>query len=97
MLAGIFPSLHGQKSAMDALQKAKVLERLAESRSDSQKGGAPRFVLDPAWPKPLPHRWIIGDVGGIYVDRADHISAYHRPRSLGSTHSGTQGAPGKHA
>jgi len=97
MLAGIFPSLHAQQSAMDALQKAKVLERLAESMSDSQKGGAPSFVLDPAWPKPLPHRWIIGDVGGIYVDRADHIWVYHRPRSLGSTDSGTQGEAGKDA
>src|SRR5258708_36967726 len=97
MLAGIFPSLHGQKSAMDALQKGKVRERLAESRSDSQKGGAPSFVLDPAWPKALPHRWIIGDVGGIYVDRADPIWVYHRPRSLGSTDSGTQGEAGKDA
>jgi hypothetical protein len=54
-------------------------------------------VLDPAWPKPLPHNWIIGDVGGIYVDRHDHIWVYHRPRSLSSTDSGAQGEAGRDA
>lgn len=84
-------------SATDALQKAKVLERLAEATPNTHKTNAPSFVLDPAWPKPLPHKWIIGDVGGISVDRHDHIWVYHRPRSLGSTDSGTQGDAGKDA
>jgi len=46
------------------------------------KGTAPGFVLDPAWPQPLPHHWVIGDVGGIAVDKHDHIWVYHRPRSV---------------
>jgi DNA-binding beta-propeller fold protein YncE len=77
------------------LRKAGVLERLAESAA-SPKGG-PGFVLDPAWPKPLPNNWIIGDVGGLYVDGRDHIWVYHRPRALSTTDSGAQGAAGKDA
>ncbi len=103
MLAGALtvsrfvPSLGAQQSAAtatDALQKAHVLDRLAEAMPAEHKGTAPGFVLDPAWPKPLPHHWVIGDVGGIAVDRHDHIWVYHRPRSVTSTDSGMQGAAG---
>ena len=97
LLAGIVAgALSAQESAKDALQKARVLDRLADMTPSSPKN-APSFVLDPAWPKPLPHHWIIGDVGGIFVDSRDHIWVYHRPRSLGSTDSGVQGAAGKDA
>jgi hypothetical protein len=89
--------LGAQSSAVDALQKAQVLKRLAEAMPPSPKGNAPSFVLDPAWPKPLPHNWIIGDIGGIYVDRHDHIWVYHRPRSIGINDSGAQGVAGKDA
>jgi DNA-binding beta-propeller fold protein YncE len=43
---------------------------------------APRFVVDPAWPKPLPNRWILGQVSGVAVDRRDHVWIVQRPRSL---------------
>src|SRR6185436_3393304 len=85
----------GPTSGADALRKAGVLERLAESGA-SPKGGL-GFVLDPAWPKPLPNNWIIGDVGGLYVDGRDHIWVYHRPRALTTTDAGAQGAAGKDA
>ena len=42
-------------SATDALQKARVLDRLAAAMQGEHKGTAPGFVLDPAWPQPLPH------------------------------------------
>src|SRR5689334_20047443 len=93
----VSPSFAAQDpaTAAQALAKAHVVERLAEAipatHKSVTKGTAPGFVLDPAWPKPLPHHWIIGDVGGIFVDRHDHIWVYHRPRSLGSSDSGIQG------
>jgi len=37
---------------------------------------------------------VIGDVGGIAVDKHDHIWVYHRPRSVSSTDSGMQGVAG---
>jgi DNA-binding beta-propeller fold protein YncE len=93
-------SLYAQqsaKTATEALQKAHVIDRLAEAIPAEHKGTAPSFVLDPAWPKPLPHHWVIGDVGGIAVDKHDHVWVYHRPRSLSSTDTGMQGVAGKDA
>ena len=86
LLAGIGLSLtipaHAQKSAAEALQKARVVERLSEGMAVEKKGEAPGFVLDPAWPQPLPNHWVIGDVGGIAVDKHNQIWVYHRPRSV---------------
>jgi hypothetical protein len=96
----LIPSLGAQQSATSAtvaLQKAHVLERLAAAIPADHKGTAPSFVLDPAWPKPLPHHWLVGDIGGITVDKHDHIWVYHRPRSLSSTDSGMQGVAGNDA
>lgn len=48
------------------------------------KPHAPRFQVDAFWPKPLPHKWLMGQVGGIAVDRHDHIWVVQRPRTLTS-------------
>ena len=34
---------------------------------------APRFVVDPMWPNPMPNRWILGSATGVAVDARDHI------------------------
>jgi DNA-binding beta-propeller fold protein YncE len=39
---------------------------------------APRFEVDPLWPKPLPNHWILGSVTGVAVDRQDHVWVVHR-------------------
>jgi DNA-binding beta-propeller fold protein YncE len=39
----------------------------------------PKFKVDPAWPKELPNNWIMGQVGGMAVDRHDHIWVLQRP------------------
>lgn len=83
--------------AGEAQRKARVPARMAGSfpLRINEGGSSPQFVLDPAWPKPLPHHWMMGDVGGIAIDRHDHIWVYHRPRSLSSVDSGMQGVAGK--
>ncbi len=43
---------------------------------------APRFEVDPMWPKPLPNHWILGNVSGVAVDAHDHIWIVHRPNTL---------------
>jgi len=43
---------------------------------------SPAFRVDPYWPRPLPNNWILGQVGGIYVDAQDNIWVFQRPRSL---------------
>ena len=32
-----------------------------------------KFEPDPYWPKQLPNNWMLGEVGGIFVDSHDHI------------------------
>jgi DNA-binding beta-propeller fold protein YncE len=43
---------------------------------------APRFEVDPMWPKPLPNHWITGNMIGVSVDSKDHIWVIHRGGSL---------------
>ena len=45
-------------------------------------GQAPRFQVDPWWPRPLPNNWLMGQAAGIAVDRHDHIWVIQRPRTL---------------
>jgi DNA-binding beta-propeller fold protein YncE len=55
---------------------------------------APRFVVDPLWPKPLPHHWVVGMMVGVSIDSKDHVFIIHRPRSLNAqTEVGAAGNP----
>ncbi len=53
---------------------------------------APRFEVDPMWPKPLPNHWIMGQTIGVSVDAQDHIWIIHRAGSLedGEQHATTK-------
>jgi DNA-binding beta-propeller fold protein YncE len=47
----------------------------------AQSGGtvqAPRFEVDPFWPKPLPNNWLLGSAIGVSVDSRDHVWIVHR-------------------
>ena len=57
-----------------ALQKRAVVEAAAVQ--------APRFEVDPMWPKPLPNHWVMGATIGVSVDANDHIWIIHREGSL---------------
>ncbi|HZR26509.1 MAG TPA: hypothetical protein VFA59_23135 [Vicinamibacterales bacterium] len=52
---------------------------------------APRFEVDPLWPKPLPNHWILGQTIGVSVDAQDHVWIIHRAGSLeaGEQHATT--------
>jgi DNA-binding beta-propeller fold protein YncE len=43
---------------------------------------APRFEVDPLWPKPLPNHWVIGSTVGVTVDSRDHVWIIHARSSL---------------
>ena len=53
---------------------------------------APRFEVDPLWPKPLPNHWLLGQTIGVSVDDKDHIWIIHRAGSLeqGELHATTK-------
>jgi DNA-binding beta-propeller fold protein YncE len=52
---------------------------------------APRFEVDPFWPKPLPNHWILGQTIGLSIDAKDHVWIIHRQGSLepGEQHATT--------
>ena len=55
---------------------ARALDQAA-----AQGGGtvqAPKFEVDPMWPKPLPNNMLLGNVIGIAVDAQDHVWIVHR-------------------
>ena len=53
---------------------------------------APRFEVDPLWPKPLPNHWLMGQTIGVSVDAQDHVWIIHRAGSLepGELHASTK-------
>jgi DNA-binding beta-propeller fold protein YncE len=50
----------------------------ALDRQAAQGKVAPRFEVDPFWPKPLPNHWVLGSVIGVGVDSRDHVYIIHR-------------------
>ena len=48
----------------------------------AQKVQIPIFEYDPTFPKPLPENWAIGPIGGLAVDRQDHLYVLQRPAGL---------------
>src|SRR5207247_795473 len=43
---------------------------------------APRFEVDPLWPKPLPNHGVMGWTGGVGVDAQDHVWVVHQANKL---------------
>src|SRR5262252_5530909 len=53
-----------------------VLDKTAAAQSTGMM--APRFEVDPLWPKPLPNHWVLGSTIGVWVDTDDHVWIIHR-------------------
>jgi sugar lactone lactonase YvrE len=43
---------------------------------------APRFQVDPSWPRDMKDNWILGAVTGVFVDARDHVWVTHLPETL---------------
>ena len=39
--------------------------------ASAQEDKPPQYEVDAAWPKPPPNDWLIGQVGGLAVDKHD--------------------------
>jgi len=59
----------------------QLLERTAAAQSKAAVQ-APRFEVDPMWPKPLPNHWLLGNTIGVGIDSRDHIFIIHRGATL---------------
>ena len=56
-----------------------VIDNDADAQSRTVR--APRFEVDPLWPKPLPNHWLLGMTIGVWVDESDHVWIIHRGAS----------------
>jgi len=55
------------------------------------KPQAPRFEVDPFWPKPLPNHWLLGMTIGVHVDAQDNVWLVHRgPANLNNDERGLE-------
>jgi DNA-binding beta-propeller fold protein YncE len=84
----------GADTGIEILKNSGSLERLLKQTgvyNASKTGTTPSFVVDSSWPQPLPNNWLLGQIGGLYVDHHDHIWIYNRPRSLTNEEAGLEG------
>src|SRR5690348_9671392 len=66
--------------AAPLLLSSGALAAQAPSRPTATKAAAkqaPKFDVDPMWPKPLANRWILGSSVGVAVDSRDHVFMVH--------------------
>jgi hypothetical protein len=64
-----------------------------QSAGDVTTTGAPSYLVDPFWPRPLPNSWILGQVAGVAVDSRDHVWIVQRPGSLTPEEAGAAQEP----
>ena len=65
------------------LLRNRIVTMESMREAHQQAARAPdAYEVDPFWPKPLPHNWIIGQVAGVAVDSRDHVWIVHRPSTL---------------
>ncbi|MBM4188803.1 MAG: hypothetical protein FJ206_15980 [Gemmatimonadetes bacterium] len=74
---------------------ASALDRQAAAAdsASAQAVMAPRFVVDPLWPKPLPNHWVLGSAVGVGVDSRDHVFIVHRGNGEPNTELGAAQNP----
>ena len=54
----------------------------------------PQYELDTSWPRlPLPNKWALGLVNGIYVDAKNHLWLFHSPELLPKYITGAANSP----
>jgi hypothetical protein len=61
-------------------------QRALESQQPTVE--APRFEVDPFWPKPLPNKWVLGNAIGVGVDSRDHVFIVHRQDTMNEAENG---------
>jgi hypothetical protein len=69
-----------------------VMAGVAQHDALAESTNMPNFDVVKDWPKPLPNNWIVGQVGGIAVDRNDNIWIIQRSRTLTSDEAGATDA-----
>src|ERR1700722_15370481 len=58
------------------------------------QSAVPKFEVDPSWPRPLPERWVTGEIGGLCVDSRDHVFLVQRVNDVGGMDGHLEGLTG---
>src|SRR5262245_25584785 len=75
------------------LTSSSWLPRGVRAQSASSAQSSLQFEVDPSWPKPLPERWVTGELGGVCVDAKDHIFVLSRANLYPGIEEIAQAAP----
>jgi NHL repeat len=90
------PSIRGRQLAFASVAIAGCLAGVlgfAQSGPAPSDRKPPDFHVDASWPKPLPNKWIAGQVSGIAVDTHDHVWILHRPATLAADEKSAGATP----
>src|SRR5215472_18166583 len=71
--AGMFRRIH-----LSGFLLGTLVLLLQASSAYPAGSDAPRYVNDPSWPKPFAHHWVMGQIGGLAIDRHDRIWVLQR-------------------
>ena len=75
------------------MTKSSLIRMLLGCALAATAQNAPKFAVDPSWPKPLPAGWIVGQLGGVCVDSHDHIVVVNRRNITEEEKETSQQAP----
>src|SRR3954468_8017072 len=66
-------------SAVCLIGVLAACQAVMQKEADAQvsAGQAPRFEVDPLWPKPLPNHWVVGRIVGVWADERDNVWVVH--------------------
>ena len=62
--------------------EVRAVSQAAPTAVASSPSQVPVYEVDPAWPQPLPERWLVGAIAGVAVDERQHVWIVHRPGTL---------------
>jgi len=71
-------------AAFVAILLALGVGQMVMDNVSAQAKQAPKFEVDPFWPKPMPNNWVLGQTIGLTVDDRDHIWLIHRGNDPGT-------------
>ncbi|NUZ06113.1 hypothetical protein [Piscinibacter koreensis] len=78
---------------VETLNVAELIQQALNAKLNRTRSNLPDYKVDADWPRQLPNNWIMGQVGGIAVDRYDRIWVLQRPRSLTVDEAGAAQVP----
>ncbi len=63
---------------------------MSAAPADSGDRDIPSYTNDPSWPKPFPNHWVLGQIGGLAIDRQDRIWVLQRALPYSVDEKGTK-------